>query len=76
METFLQKLVERHPEKGADIIRLAGNDECFRAVCEEIELAESATIYWKQMPARVLEYEEILNGLKIEFWTQLSQSSR
>ncbi len=76
MESFLRELIECHPEKEADIIRLAEADECFRAVCEEIELAENARIHWQAMPARAREYEEILNDLRKEFWAQLARTVR
>lgn len=76
MESFLKKLVEVYPEQGADIVRLAGTDEWFRSICEEIELAETARAHWNGMPDRVREYEDILEGLKKEFWTQLQPSSR
>ncbi len=76
MESFLKKLVESHPEQRAEILRLADIDESFRAVCEEIELAETARMRWQDMPARAREYEDILNDLTKELWARLSRNLR
>lgn len=75
MESFLRKLVERHPERGPEIIQLAGEDANFQSVCEEICMAESARARWEHLPARAREYEEILKELRREFWAQLSRST-
>ncbi|UWQ40711.1 hypothetical protein K3718_14305 [Leisingera aquaemixtae] len=75
MESLLRKLVERHPEKGPEIIRLAGKDSDFLSVCEEICMAEKARGRWEQFPARAREYEEILKDLHHEFWMHLQRST-
>ncbi len=75
MENFLKKLVEQYPEQGSLILRLARADENFRAVCEEIDLAEAARVRWMDLPARAREYEEILTELTQEFQALLVRSS-
>ncbi|MCW3783409.1 hypothetical protein [Defluviimonas salinarum] len=69
---FLCKLVEQHPEQGSEIASLAREDPDFMSICEDIGLAEEALARWQDLPCRAVEYEEILDGLKKEFWSKLS----
>ncbi len=64
-------LVHRFPERADAIRRLFADDENFRAICEEYEVARRALEHWSQSKdrlakQRVEEYGTILQELEAE----------
>ncbi len=73
MDAFLDRLIDRYPEQAEQIVVQFQNNPVFRSICEEMELAEQAMLRWKNLPLRAAEYEEIFNGLSLEFRAFLTQ---
>ncbi len=80
MDRGVLAAVQRFPERGSEIRRLALADTTFRGLCDDLLEAEAALARWKQELAprsveRQREYEQLVRELTDEIAAVLSQAS-
>jgi hypothetical protein len=73
-------LFERFPERKETIKALFKNNESFRTLCEDYRLCAEALQHWNQSldedaPARMREYEALLQQLEEEILQNVNESA-
>ncbi len=75
-DACLQTLISRFPRLELSITRLYRNDPEFRAICEEMEVADAARARWRDLPERADEYAAIFDRLQDELLEHLTRKTR
>ena len=75
-DAYLQTLISRFPRLELSITRLYRKDPEFRAICEEMEVADAARARWRDLPERADEYEAIFDRLQDELLEHLTRKTR
>jgi hypothetical protein len=81
MQHAVQAAIARFPDRGHAIEELAGTDEGFRLLCEDLVEAQAALARWEHSSspvkeARCAEYRELLRDLAAELATELDRYSQ
>jgi crotonobetainyl-CoA:carnitine CoA-transferase CaiB-like acyl-CoA transferase len=81
MQHAVQAAIARFPDRGHAIEELAGTDESFRLLCEDLAEAQVALAQWEHSSspvkeARCAEYRELVRDLAAELATELDRYSQ
>lgn len=78
MHEAVQAAIARFPDRGHAIEVLAGTDEGFRSLCEDLAEAQAALARWERssLPAkeaRCAEYRDLVRDLEVEIEAELDR---
>jgi hypothetical protein len=78
MHHAVQAVIARFPDRGHAIEELAGTDEGFRTLCEDLAEADVALTRWEHSSspakeARCAEYRDLVRDLAVEVEAELDR---
>lgn len=81
MHYAIQAAIARFPDRGHGIEELAGRDDEFRSLCEDLADAGDALVRWQRSSSpvrdeRCAEYRELVGDLAVELETMLDRSAK